>query len=191
MAKAVDILPVATMKAQLTIPEKDTTHDAILEGHIAAALTELQARTKLPVIDYEAAKTFAVDGSCAGRVVLDANLPGQAEISGAKWALADGGVVDISPISPQVNAFRVDRYGRGRYRLRNAGGEWPNWSHTAVAIILTMKFGMAAEDVPASLVQGAVILARDFYFGENSRFTDQSLDRIIAPLIKWGGAIRA
>ena len=190
MATAESILPVDDLKVQLRLPGTDDMQNTLLAQLAEAGLAEIQNRTGLAILDRSVDINTPISAVRSDSFMLTIPLDGPAALTAAKWAYPNGRIDEITPISATVMPWRADEYGRGEYRVRpEPDGIWPNYVEYASNIITTYRVGMTS--VPQPLIQAAVLIARDLYDNTNSRYVNESLDRIIAPYVGRGGLIIA
>lgn len=156
MRTALDVLPLATAREELRIPDRD--HDGLLETQIAAAVDWVAAETSLPLVDVTA--DCAVPRGAASAPVL---VPGAAvrRIERIAWWSPDA--------SPSGDPDRRTVAAWGRLDVRpGAAFVWPppaGWpaGRSGTPLVVTVTRGL--DPVPPALRSACVLALRQLYDG--------------------------
>ena len=180
MASIEQILSIESAKANLRLPENDDSMNAEIEGYIAAAVAEVEAKAGLDLVTKDIIRTAAVPSSCnAKNFNPEFDCNSQPTLKAANWFDADGrdlGTASISNIAV-VRRF-ADEHGRGKYGLVTPLSGWTEWPNPA-GISVTLTVGVS--EVPKSLSQAAILLVRDYFDSSNFESVTKAVERICLP----------
>ena len=162
----------------MRIPGVDDLQDALLIDLRREALSEVAMIAHMELLDGSVTKCVEVPDSVEGYAAFDVDLDAPVkQVLSAEWTDRRTGAAtpvipaDADPPPPLAAVAeprRVDRWGRGLYRIRRTadGGLWPGWRSGFWLLRVYIELAMPMDLIPAPVPQAAILLIRGHYFGD-------------------------
>ena len=155
---ALDVVSLATMKSELRIPAAEISHDVLLTGQIAAAVSFVSRHLRVPLLDR--AEVFGCSRPSYAATPIILPTVGVRSVNSVKYWLPDGSLREApgGTIAVDTLGRLVDHCG---FVIYPPADGWPViLANSLIEIVVTR--GM---DTPPALRSAVVLCVRQFYDG--------------------------